>query len=114
LPVLDLSSFLDPHSKMLRDPAVACQLVVMSPSNGERFGLMVDDLGEIAEVLIERITPLPPMVAHQCLFADTAFAPDKNEDGELIIMLRADRLCEHLADIAPAAPAAPATAKRVA
>lgn len=105
LPVLDLSSFLDPHSGSSRDPAAGCQLVVMSPSSGERFGLMVDDLGEIAEVLIDRITPLPPMVAHQCLFADTAFAPDKNDDGELIILLRADRLCEHLADIRPAAPA---------
>jgi hypothetical protein len=70
----------------------------MARSNGVRFGLMVDDLGEIAEVLTERLTPLPPIVAHQRMFADSALAPNGDDDGKLIVMLRADRLCEGLAD----------------
>jgi hypothetical protein len=110
--VLDLSTFLDPSFTAGR--TMPAQIVVMSPSNGERFGLLVDDLGEIAEVLAERLTPLPPMVAHQCLFADTAFAPDKNDDGDLIVMLRADRLCEHLCEVQSAAPRVAAPSKRVA
>jgi len=33
---------------------------------------MVDDLGEIAEVLTARLMPLPPMAANQGMFADAA------------------------------------------
>ena len=68
----------------------------MAPEKEDKFGVIVDDLGEIAEVLTSRLAPLPPMVAENCAFADTAFAPDAAVDGELIVMLRADRLCTHL------------------
>jgi chemotaxis signal transduction protein len=118
LPVIDLLSVIEPRAKnapieraaAARAPA---QIVVMAPANGARFGLMVDDLGEIAEVLAERLTPLPPLVAHQHMFADQALAPNGDDDGALIVMMRADRLRECLADMA-APSAGKATSSRAA
>jgi len=95
LPVLDLLNVLEPAAK--EAARALTQIVVMVPSNGAHFGLMVDDLGEIAEVLTERLTPLPAMVAHQHMFADAALAANSEDDGELIVMLRADGLYDNLA-----------------
>src|SRR5262249_18381636 len=50
LPVLDLLGVLEPGAKGEAGRELA-QIAVMVPSNGARFGLMVNDLGEIAEVL---------------------------------------------------------------
>jgi chemotaxis signal transduction protein len=114
LPVLDLLRVLEPPAKgdqgfSVQDfgvqdlgsqvARVAAQIVVMATSDGTRFGLMVDDLGEIAEVLTERLMPLPPMGADQDMFADQALAPNGDDDGGLIVMLRADRLHESLSTL---------------
>jgi chemotaxis signal transduction protein len=104
LPVLDLLRVLESPANDVKDlgsqdARVAAQIVVMATSNGVRFGLMVDDLGEIAEVLTERLMPLPPMAADQDTFADQALAPNGDDDGELIVMLRADRLHESLSTL---------------
>jgi hypothetical protein len=48
------------------------------------------------------------------MFADTAFAPDKNDDGDLIVMLRADRLCDYVAHPPVPMQDDETTAKRVA
>ena len=102
LPILDLQKLLaDEGGKPAR---TASQIVVMAPENDDKFGVIVDALGEIAEVLTSRLAPLPPMVAENCTFADTAFAPDSNDDSELVVMLRADRLCTDL--VRPATRAA--------
>jgi chemotaxis signal transduction protein len=111
LPILDLVGVLDPAAKAERDARAPAQIVVMTPMNEERFGLMVDDLGEIAEVVTERLTPLPALVAHQATVADAALAPGDGEDGELIVVLRADRLCQHLAAARQAELAMPAVNK---
>jgi hypothetical protein len=68
----------------------------MKSSSGARFGLLVDGLGEITEVLEDRLTFLPHMVASQGMFADVALAPSGPDDGDLIVVLRADRLHENL------------------
>jgi hypothetical protein len=72
------------------------QVVVMSASSGARFGLLVEGLGEITEVLEDRLTFLPHMVASEGMFADVAIAPNGPDDGDLIVVLRADRLHENL------------------
>ena len=72
------------------------QIVVMTPSSGVRFGVLVDDLGEIVEVLANRLTPLPAMVANRHVFADTALAPNSADEGDLVVVLRADLLYESL------------------
>jgi hypothetical protein len=69
----------------------------MTASNGTHFGLLVDDLGESVEVLAERLTPLPPMVTHEHMFADCALATGSADDGSLVVVLRADRLHGNIA-----------------
>jgi chemotaxis signal transduction protein len=123
LPVLDLLNVLEPGTNGAGAARAAAQIVVMAPSSGARFGLMVDDLGEIAEVLTERLMPLPPMAANQGMFADAALAPDRDDDGDLIVMLRADLLHQSLSSLTLGAvpagaasprPARPAPSKRAA
>jgi chemotaxis signal transduction protein len=102
LPVLDLLRVLAPPGAGTADTTAqrdAAQIVVMTASSGARFGLLVDDLGESAEVLAHRLTALPPMVAGQDMFADCALAAGSAEDGELVVVLQADRLHDNLAAI---------------
>ncbi len=75
------------------------QIVVMTPSSGARFGVLVDDLGEIVEVLANRLTPLPAMVANRHMFADSALAPNNAEEGDLVVVLRADLLYDSLSTL---------------
>jgi hypothetical protein len=67
---------------------------------------MVDGLGEVTEILEDRLTFLPRLVASEDMFADVALAPSGPDDGDLIVVLRADRLHENLSSrvgrIAPA------------
>ena len=123
---LDLLSVLEPAPPARRPQRAAAQIVVMAPSNGARFGLMVDDLGEIAEVLTER----PHAAAshgrrnQRHVRATPALAPNGDDDGDLIVMLRADLLHEQLwlaltlgaapAGAAAGRPARPAPSKRAA
>ncbi len=101
LPVLDLLRLLEEpaHSSLAADaPAEreSGQIMVMTASSGVRFGVLVDDLGEIVEVLANRLTPLPAMVANRHMFADTALAPNGADEGDLVVVLRADLLYESL------------------
>jgi chemotaxis signal transduction protein len=105
LPVLDLLRVLAPPGAGTAGTGAAsrergaAQIVVMTASSGARFGLLVDDLGESAEVLAHRLTALPPMVAGQDMFADCALAAGSAEDSELVVVLQADRLHDNLAAV---------------
>ena len=90
------------------------QIVVMALPNDTRFGLLVDDLGEIVEVLASRLAPLPPMMTRQEAFADTVIAHDDADDGSLLVVLSAERFYGSLSD--PAARMSPpdASGKRAA
>jgi len=70
--------------------------VIMKKPDGTCFGLLVDDLGEITEVLTERLAQLPAMVADQQSFADAVIAPNDTDEGTLIVVLRAERLHANL------------------
>jgi chemotaxis signal transduction protein len=99
MPVFDLLSVIGPADgggPVMRAPA---QVVIMTASSGARFGLMVDGLGEITEVLEDRLTFLPNMVASDGMFADVAIAPNGTDDGDLIVVLRADRLHKNLSTL---------------
>jgi chemotaxis signal transduction protein len=102
LPVLDLM-------RLLGKPADAGkssnQIVIMKKPDGTCFGLLVDDLGEITEVLTDRLVLLPAMVADQQAFADSVISPNDNDDENLIVVLRAERLYGNLAHSAPRAAA---------
>ncbi len=82
------------------------QVVVMESSSGSRFGLMVDGLGEIVEVVEDRVRFLPSMVAAEDTFADAALTTDGVSDDELVVVLRADQLYANLAVSAPTVAAA--------
>jgi chemotaxis signal transduction protein len=72
------------------------QIVIMKKPDGTCFGLLVDDLGEITEVLTDRLAQLPAMVADQQAFADSVIAPNDTDEGNLIVVLSAERLHANL------------------
>jgi chemotaxis signal transduction protein len=67
-------------------------IVVMTLAEDTRFGLLVDDLGEIVEVLASRLAPLPSFMTGQSTFADTVITHDETGGGSLIVVLSAERL----------------------
>ncbi|HZO46685.1 MAG TPA: chemotaxis protein CheW [Xanthobacteraceae bacterium] len=74
------------------------QIVVMTLPNETRFGLLVEDLGEIVEVLVSRLAPLPPMMMRQEAFADTVVACGDADEGGLLLVLSAERFYGGLSD----------------
>jgi chemotaxis signal transduction protein len=105
MPVFDLLSVFEPSADGQSAPRAPAQVVIMMASSGARFGLMVDGLGEITDVLEDRLTFLPNMVASDGMFADVALAPNGPDDGNLIVVLRADRLHENLSALCGGAAA---------
>jgi chemotaxis signal transduction protein len=103
MPVFDLLSVFEPAAAGRSAARAPAQVVIMMASSGARFGLMVDGLGEITEVLEDRLTYLPSMVASDGMFADVTLAPNGPDDGDLIVVLRADRLHENLSALGGAA-----------
>jgi chemotaxis signal transduction protein len=103
MPVFDLLSVFEPAADGPSAARAPAQVVIMTASSGARFGLMVDGLGEITEVLEDRLTFLPSMVASDGMLADVALAPKGPDDGDLIVVLRADRLHENLSALGGAA-----------
>ena len=96
LPVLDLAKIVERPGAIATGERASGQIIVMTLPNENRFGLLVDDLGEIVEVLADRLAPLPPMMMRQEEFADTAIAYDGADDSSLLVVLRAERLYENL------------------
>ena len=96
LPVLDLATIVEQPGRTATGERPPGQIVVMTLPNDTRFGLLVDDLGEIVEVLAGRLAPLPPMMVQQEAFADTAMTYDDTDDSSLLVVLRAERLYENL------------------
>jgi chemotaxis signal transduction protein len=72
------------------------QIVVMTLPDNTRFGLLVDDLGEIVEVLPSRLKPLPPMMTGHDAFADMVIACGDADDAALLVVLSAERLLHGL------------------
>jgi chemotaxis signal transduction protein len=104
LPVFDLMRVLE-DTAIAADERTAAQVVVMESSSGCRFGLIVDGLGEIVEVVEDRVRFLPSVVAAEDTFADAALTPDGVSDDELVVVLRADQLYANLAASAPSGSA---------
>jgi chemotaxis signal transduction protein len=92
LPVLDLGYDLEPNAERVPLKQATRQIVVMTSAGGARFGLLVDGLGEIVEVLTGRLADLPPMVANQNPFGDATIAVENGDNGRLLMILRAERL----------------------
>ncbi len=106
LPVFDLLGVLAHSGRVAPDQRVPSNVVIMTSSSGERFGLLVDGLGEIVEVAADRVRYLPAMVTAEDTFADAAIAAGNEDDSELVVVLRADLLYTNLALHVPAVAAA--------
>ena len=76
-------------------------MAILVTTSGIRFALVVDALGEIAEVFEERLTKLPAMVSAAHTFADAALALNDVNDNDFIVVLNADRLFSNLSNAAP-------------
>jgi chemotaxis signal transduction protein len=96
LSVLDLRRLLGGAANVSEARETSNQIVIMKKPDGTCFGLLVDDLGEITEVLTDRLAQLPAMVADQQAFADSVIAPNDTDEGNLIVVLRAERLHANL------------------
>jgi chemotaxis signal transduction protein len=96
VPVFDILSLLQPGAERAHAARALAQVVIMSTASGARFGLLVDGLGEITEILEDRLTFLPILVASDGTLADVALAANGPDDDNLIVVLRADLLHEYL------------------
>jgi chemotaxis signal transduction protein len=92
LSVLDLASIVGQPEMAAAGHRPSGQIVVMTAPDDTRFGLLVDDLGEIVEVLASRLAPLPAMMTWQETFADTVLACDDADDSGLLVVLSTERL----------------------
>jgi chemotaxis signal transduction protein len=97
LSVLDLRRLLGGSAGVSESGETSNQIVIMKKPDGTCFGLLVDDLGEITEVLTDRLSLLPAMVADQQAFADSVIATNDTDEGNLLVVLRAERLHANLA-----------------
>lgn len=97
VPIFDLAEALG-HSAGAEDRQASTQMAIMVTSSGIRFALVVDALGEIAEVFEERLTKLPAMVSAAHTFADAALALNDVNDDNFIVVLNADRLFSNLSN----------------
>jgi len=96
LSVLDLAKMVGQPGTAAAGQRSSGQIVVMTLPDDTRFGLLVDDLGEIVEVLTGRLAPLPQMMTGQEAFADTVVAYGDTDDSGLLVVLRAERLYRSL------------------
>jgi chemotaxis signal transduction protein len=94
LSVVDLEKIVGQTRASDRRPSG--QIVVMKLPDDTRLGVLVDDLGEIVEVLTSRLKPLPPMMARQEAFADQVIACNESDDAALLAILSAERLHQGL------------------
>jgi chemotaxis signal transduction protein len=102
LSVLDLAKMVAQPDGIASTKRPAGPIIVMTLPDQTHFGLLVDDLGEIVEVLSGRLAPLPPMMRRHEAFADHVVACDDADDSTLLPVLSAERLRTSLT--APAEP----------
>ena len=87
-------------------PAIAGtrpQIVILKKSPDSHFGILVDALGDIPEVLSSRLQDLPSLLGGGNVLADTIVMTDKPESETLLVVLSVERIASRL--VAPASDA---------
>jgi chemotaxis signal transduction protein len=92
LSVFELARIVGQIDRTANDKRPSGQIVVITLADDRHFGLIVDELGEIVEVLANRLTPIPDVLEGQEAFADTAIAHDDTDESRLLVVLNAERL----------------------
>jgi len=72
------------------------QVVVLRKGDGPHFGILVDGLGEIPEIIPGRLQPLPPMLAGGNVLGEAIITPDNAEKDHLLLVLGVDRIAARL------------------
>lgn len=88
------------------------QVIVLKRGESGHFGILADGLGEIPEVAISRLRPLPGMLAGGNVLAEAIVSTDTPDKEQLLLVLGAERIATRLAVASgeapkPAAPQAP-------
>ncbi len=73
-------------------------LVLRSPGNRNPFGILVDSLGDIAEIPVTQIEPVPAMMANGHSLVENLVKPGKGSpERRILIVLSVDRILRRFA-----------------
>jgi chemotaxis signal transduction protein len=78
------------------------QVIVLRKADGACFGIVADGLGEIPEVALSRLQPLPPMLAGGNVLGETLVRPEEGTEhkDDILMVLGVDRIAARLGVIA--------------
>ena len=72
------------------------QVIILRKGESTHFGILADGLGEIPEVAVSRLQPLPPMLAGGNVLAEAIVSTDAPQDEHLLLVLSVDRIAARL------------------
>ncbi|WP_051228896.1 chemotaxis protein CheW [Paludibacterium yongneupense] len=93
IPIFDIRSIVG------GGPAIAGtrpQIVILKKGPDSHFGILVDALGDIPEVLSSRMQDLPSLLGGGNVLADTIVMTDKPESETLLVVLSVERIAARL------------------
>ncbi len=72
------------------------QIVILKKTPDSHFGILVDALGDIPEVLSSRLQELPSLLGGSDVLGDTIIMTDKPESETLLVVLSVERIASRL------------------
>jgi chemotaxis signal transduction protein len=94
--VFDLASFLPGYSQ----PSSSSQIVVVNVPEQGRFGILVDDLGEIPEIPTARIESVSSMLSVGGSLTESLVKPQQgNDDHRILVILSTHRIMHRLSGL---------------
>lgn len=72
------------------------QVVVLRKGENGHFGILADGLGDIPEVSLARVQPLPSMLVGGNVLAEAVLGTEAPGDKQLLVVLSADRIAARL------------------
>ncbi len=96
IPVFDISRIID---ALPSEANPERQAIVLNKGESGYFGILVDELGEIPEVLESRLQMIPEFIAGGNVLADTIVMTDKPEKETLLIVLSVNRIATRLVSL---------------
>lgn len=95
IPVYDIVDMVNAGTHL---PEARKQVIVLRKSDGACFGIVADGLGEIPEVALSRLQPLPPMLAGGNVLGETLVRPEEGGENkdDILLVLGVDRIAARL------------------
>lgn len=98
IPVYDIRNLAGAHAAA---PGTRQQVIILRKGEHSHFGIVVDRLGDIPEVLASRLSPVPPMLAGGNVLADALL--DCGESSSLLLVLGVRQIADRLSNLVHAA-----------